>query len=99
MSRQRGESNEEKNDIKVSRNTIQVYLLCHSSVIKYLIDNFGSDIETAPVDADHFKATVMVCTSMTFFRWIFGFNRKIKIAGPETVKNDYRRMLMNALDE
>lgn len=78
---------------------IVVQLLCHVSVMKYLIDNFGSDFETDAVDSEHFKATVSVCTSTTFYRWIFWFNGKIRIIGPKPVIKGYKEMLVNALDE
>ena len=75
-----------------------VHLLCHVSMMKYLIDNFGKEIETEPVDNEYFRAIVMVCTSTTFFRWIFGFKGKIRIESPVEVKNEYRRMLQQELD-
>ena len=78
---------------------VKVQLYCHVSVMKYLIDNFGTDFECEPVDADHFKATVSVCTSPTFYRWVFGFNGKIKIAGPQNVTTIYKELLQKALDE
>ena len=78
---------------------IAVQLLCHLSVMKYLIDNFGREFETEAVDEEHFKATVNVCTSTTFYRWIFGFNGKIRIIGPQPVINSYKEMLINALNE
>lgn len=34
--------------------------------MKVLIDNFGMDVDTVPVDEEHFQAKVMVCTSPTF---------------------------------
>lgn len=57
---------------------VDVQLLCHSSVMKYLIDNFGTDFESEVIDDDHFKATVNACTSSTFYRWVFGFIGKIR---------------------
>ena len=66
---------------------------------KYLIDNFGKEFETKVVDEDHFIARVIVCTSTTFYRWIFGFCEKIRIIEPETVVTAYRRMLESALDK
>ena len=77
---------------------VKVQLYCHVSVMKYLIDNFGTDFECEPVDADHFKATVSVCTSTTFYCWVFGFNGKIKIAGPQQVTDEYKEMLLSALN-
>lgn len=77
---------------------IAVQLLCHVSVMKYLIDNFGRDFKTEAVDDEHFKAIVNVCTSTTFYRWIFGFNGKIQIIGPQLVIDNYKGMLVNALN-
>lgn len=78
---------------------VDVELLCHPSVMKYLIDNFGTDFRTEPVDDEHFKATVNVCTSTTFYRWVFGFNGKIRILGPQEIAAEYREMLQKALSE
>ena len=78
---------------------VEVQLLCHVSVMKYLIDNFGKEFETKVVDEDHFIARVSVCTSTTFYRWIFGFCDKIRIIEPETVVTAYRRMLESAIDK
>lgn len=77
---------------------ITVQLLCHVSVMKYLIDNFGRDFETEAVDNEYFKANVNVCTSTTFYRWIFGFNGKIRIVGPQPVLDSYKEMLAYALN-
>ncbi len=76
-----------------------VQLFCCASVMKYLIDNFGTDFETEVVDNEHFKATVTVCVSTTFLRWIFGFNGKIKILGPEDVREQYKCMLSKAMED
>ena len=78
---------------------ISVQLYCHVSVMKYLIDKFGSDFETVVVDDEHFKATVSVCTSTTFYSWVFGFNGKIKIMGPVQIVDDYKQMLCCALSD
>lgn len=77
---------------------IAVQLLCHVSVMKYLIDNFGRDFETEAVDDEYFKTNVNVCTSTTFYRWIFGFNGKIRIVGPQPVIDSYKKMLVYALN-
>ena len=77
---------------------VSVQLYCHVSMMKYLIDKFGNDFETVAVDDEHFKATVSVCTSTTFYSWGFGFNGKIKVEEPESVKTVYKDMLQRALD-
>lgn len=75
----------------------EVELFCHVSVMKYIIDNFGSDVKTEPVDEEHFKATVNVCTSSTFYRWVFGFYKNIRILGPEKVVQEYKDRLRDAV--
>ena len=77
----------------------EVQLLCHVSTMKHIIDHFGVDVKTEAIDEDSFRANVLVCTSSTFYRWIFGFNGKIKILGPEAVKTAYREILQKALYE
>ena len=77
---------------------IIVQLYCHVSVMKYLIDNFGSDFDVETVDAEHFKASVRVCASTTFYSWIFGFNGKIRIVGPQPIIENYKNMLSNAVN-
>ena len=77
----------------------EVQLQCHVSTMKYLIDNFGMDVKTEPIGEDSFRANVLVCASSTFYRWLFGFNGKIKILGPEAVKTVYQEMLRKALEE
>lgn len=78
---------------------VDVELLCDVSTMKYLIDHFGIDFESEPVDDHTFKAKVNVCTSTTFYRWIFGFKGKMKIQGPELVKDEYKLMLTTALEQ
>ncbi|MZT25972.1 WYL domain-containing protein [Butyricicoccus sp. BIOML-A1] len=76
---------------------VEVTLLCSASNMKVIIDNFGIDADTTPVDAEHFVAKVKVCTSPTFYRWIFGFGGKIKILGPDRIIDDYLKMCRDTL--
>lgn len=71
---------------------VEVTLLCNASVMRYFIDYFGRDVDTEPVDDDHFRARISVCPSPTFFGWVFGFVGSIKILGPETVVSKYKEM-------
>lgn len=75
----------------------EVTLLCSASNMKVIIDNFGMDVDTTPIDETHFMAKVKVCTSPTFYRWIFGFGESMKIIGPESVITDYRNMCRLAM--
>ena len=77
----------------------EVQLLCHVSTMKHIIDHFGMNVKTEPIDEEHFRTEILVCTSSTFYRWIFGFNGKMRILGPESVQTAYREMLRKALEE
>lgn len=57
----------------------EVQLLCHVSTMKHIIDHFGMNVKTEPIDEEHFRTEILVCTSSTFYRWIFGFNGKMRI--------------------
>ena len=37
-----------------------------------------------------------VSASPTFFGWVFGFNGKVQILAPESVKEQYRQMIAQA---
>ncbi len=77
--------------------TETVTLLCKNDMMNYIIDRFGDDVETAPLDYAHFKAVAKVSVSQTFLGWVFQFNGDIKIIGPVTVVDRYKMMLANAL--
>ena len=77
----------------------EVTLFCHVSAMKYLIDNFGQRFWSEPVDEEHFRAKVRVCTSTTFYRWVFGFTGSIRIEGPEEIVEEYREQIRSAAKE
>ena len=68
------------------------------SSMNAIVDQFGKQVPTEEIDDNHFKVTVTVSPSPTFYRWVFGWNGAMKILGPETVKNEYKQMIMNSLD-
>lgn len=70
-----------------------VNLICDDSVMKAVIDKFGNGVRTKALDDTTFMATVKVCTSPTFFRWVFGWDGQIRIDGPEDVKQVYKSIL------
>lgn len=76
---------------------VEVTLLCSASNMKVIIDNFGMDVDTTPIDNEHFQVRVKVCTSPTFYRWVFGFGRSIKILGPDKVIEEYKDMCKETL--
>lgn len=77
---------------------VQVTLLCENDLMKHLIDQFGLDFPTEAVDDGHFQAEVLVYTSPTFYRWVFGWCGKMKIQGPASVVEEYHRLARAALE-
>ena len=88
--------NHGRNQINTFR--VEVSLLCENSLMKHLIDHFGLDVETETVDDNHFRARVLVCTSPTFYRWVFGWCGRMKIESPAFVLDEYHRMARAALE-
>lgn len=76
-----------------SGDTQEVILQCENDMMKSVIDQFGEDAETQTVNQQFFRAKVNVNVSQTFFAWVFQFNGKIRIYGPEEVREQYRQML------
>ena len=68
----------------------QVTLLCKNSAMRSVIDRFGEDVETTPVDEAHFRATVNVAPSPPFFAWVFTFGGAIRIESPADVLDEMR---------
>ena len=73
-----------------------VELLCDNDVIDSIIDRFGENIEITEAATENFKITVNVATSHIFYSWIFGFGGKVKILGPDMVREEYVAMLDKA---
>lgn len=76
----------------------EVTLRCENSLMKYIIERFGEDVQTTAYDMTSFRAIVDVELSPTFYSWVFTFGGKVQILTPEHAKNDYREMLKTALE-
>ncbi len=74
----------------------EVELLCDKSLMDAMVDRFGPDVRTHEEDAEHFRVVEEVAVGTVFFNWIFGFEGKVRILGPENVKEEYQRKLKNA---
>lgn len=75
----------------------EVELICSNDLMDAIIDRFGEDVTTYAYDMESFRITVNVAISHVFYSWIFGFGGKVKIKGPDTIKNNYADMVRNAL--
>ena len=70
-----------------------VELECDTSLMKYVIDRFGLDVETEELSEDKFLAKVQVDLSPTFYGWVFQFGGGIRIMGPEEAVDAYKIMI------
>lgn len=75
---------------------VAVELQCDSSLMKVIVDRFGEDVDTRFVTDGTFKAKLWVSGSPTFYGWVFQFGGLIKIVGPQTVKQQYAKMIERA---
>ena len=74
----------------------QVELLCENGMMNTVLDHFGDKVKTRRADEEHFSFTAEVSVSPTFLAWVFEFGGKIKILGPENVKEKYTELLEKA---
>ena len=78
---------------------VEVVLECRNDMMKYIVDQFGEDVETWPASETTFFAKVSVADSPTFYGWVFPFEGKVKIAEPQGIRDKYRAMVMAAAQE
>ncbi len=74
----------------------EVTLLCENSIMKGVIDQFGVDIPVKKIDDEHFRIKVNVCTSPTFYSWVFQWEGRCKIQGPQETVQEYQEKLQKA---
>ena len=65
--------------------------------MKAVVDIFGIDVDTKPINEEVFTANVRVCPSPTFYSWVFCFHGLIKIQSPESIVQEYRSILDSEL--
>lgn len=75
----------EKNMVKVE-----------NELAKYIVDRFGTKLETEQVSDEYFTVTVEVSLSPPFYAWVFQFNGEIRILEPKKAVNEIITMA-NAL--
>lgn len=77
---------------------VDVELICDNDVMDSIVDRFGDEIVTYANDLNSFRVIVNVAVSHIFYSWVFGFCGKVKIKGPDEVKNRYFEMIKSAID-
>ena len=75
---------------------VEVVLECRNEMMKYIVDQFGEEVETRPASEETFFAKVSVADSPTFYGWVFPFEGKVKIAEPQEIQDKYMAMVKAA---
>ena len=78
---------------------VDVTLECENSMMRYIIDRFGEDVETRNVTDDTFHVKVQVTDSPTFYGWVFSFAGKVRIMGPDRIRDKYGEMVRAAAEQ
>ena len=76
----------------------QVELLCENSMMNTVLDHFGEKIKTRKVDERHFFFVAEVSVSPNCFAWVLQFDVKIKMLGPQSVKDAYVELVKKAME-
>lgn len=77
----------------------RVALKCSLEILDQVIDRFGDQVEIGKVRSKTFEVKVPVGLSTTFYAWVFQFVGKMKIVGPEHVREAYAGYLQEAIDD
>lgn len=75
-----------------------VTLRCKPHMIDHIIDYFGKSVQPFNVTEGSFDVAVRVSASTTFFSWVMGYAGEMTIAGPERVREMFRRTLQKGLE-
>ena len=74
-----------------------VELQVENGLMDAIIDKFGADVITYACDQHSFRVEVKVSIGTPFYNWIFGFRGKVKIKQPAEVKDEYARLVKDAV--
>ena len=77
----------------------EVTLECTNEMMRYIIDRFGEEVETWNSSDDTFNVKVHVTDSPTFYGWVFSFAGKVRITGPDRIRDKYVAMVRAAAVE
>lgn len=71
---------------------VTVELLCKDELMKYIVDQFGTEVETQKNSDGTFTALVSVELSPAFYGWVFQFAGNMKILLPLKAVEEYEKM-------
>jgi len=82
----------------VFRESENLEILFHNSLIDTVIDRFGEDVPIIKADNEQFKAEVEVVISNAFFSWLFQFGDKSKVLSPQNAVEEMKALTEKVLN-
>ncbi len=77
----------------------EVELQVENNLMDAIIDRFGTDVTTYACDQHSFRVVAEVAVGTVFYNWVFGFQGQVKIKAPESVKNEYKKLVLKAAED
>ena len=77
---------------------VTVKLEVKNELAKYIVDRFGTKLETGRASDDSFTVKVDVSLSPTFYAWVFQFEGGIRILSPKKAVEDMKRMIDKVME-
>ena len=80
-----------------SGDTVKAVLKFDKKLINPVIDRFGINADIVNLDHDHFKIKVNIKAKPPFFAWLFQFGRSASIISPDSLRDEYIKMIKDVL--
>lgn len=77
----------------------EIELQVENNLMDAIIDKFGTDVTTYACDQHSFRVVAEVAVGTVFYNWVFGFHGQVKIKAPESVKAEYKRLVLQAAEK
>lgn len=75
----------------------RVELQCDNSIVTSMIDRFGQEVDIRKVDDEHFRMSIEVYASPSFYGWLVNFGDRIRVINPPSVAAEYKEHLEKIL--
>ena len=72
---------------------VPVKLEVKNELAKYIVDRFGTKLETKQISDDRFSVEVEVSLSPTFYAWVFQFAGGMRILKPKKAVDEFLKMV------
>ena len=76
---------------------VNVRMKCKDELAGVIIDRFGKETMLFPGEDGYFSVDVDIAVSPQFFGWLTGMGKEIRIASPESVREEYKTWLEEIL--